>query len=44
MRRAELLDAGPEGTVLFKFRITPQYSNLNGKDVLDKMLLLIAQA
>jgi len=30
MDRVELVDAGPEGSVVFRFKITQRYANLNG--------------
>jgi len=31
MDRVELLDAGPEGSAVFRFKITQRYANLNGR-------------
>jgi acyl-coenzyme A thioesterase 13 len=32
MQDLKLLDAGPEGTVLFEIKIDEKYSNLNGRE------------
>lgn len=39
MDKAELLDAGPEGSVAFRFTITQRYANLNGELALLKSLI-----
>jgi len=31
MKGLKLLDAGPEGSVLYELKITERYSNLNGE-------------
>jgi hypothetical protein len=34
MKDVKLLDAGPEGSVLFELVMNNKYSNLNGKNIL----------
>jgi len=31
MQKAELIDAGPDGSVVFRFKVTQRYANLNGE-------------